>query len=234
MLSIPCMPSNEEQRLKILRQLDILDTEAEESFDDLVHLASYMCRTPIALVTLVDADRQWFKARKGLDVQETSREASFCAHAVADDATLVVRDTLQDVRFSANPLVLGAPRIRFYAGVPMRTREGLPMGTLCVIDRQPRQLSDDQLDALKRLSRQASQLLEQHRQWGQLSKMLDDLKLLSGFIPICSYCRKMRTKDDAWVTLEQFILEHSGAVLTHGMCDTCFARETISLKQNKP
>ena len=225
----PRTPDNEDARLRILDALQILDTASEQSFDDLVQLASIICEVPIALVSIVGEDRQWFKARKGLEMKGSSRDVSFCGHAVGDDAALIVDDALADARFHDNPLVVNHPHIRFYAGMPLRTREGLAMGTLCVIDCQPRGLSDVQRDALERLARQASQLLEQRRLRLEMEAMIKDLKLLSGFIPICAYCRKIRGKDNAWVDLEVYLRDSSNAVATHGMCNVCFKEMTEAL-----
>ncbi len=135
------IPGNEAARLRTLRALDILDSESEDRFDRYARLARGLFHVPIALVSLVDADRQWFKARSGLDATETPREASFCAHAILSDAVLVVEDATRDERFRDNPLVCGDPNIRFYAGYPLKTPDGLRMGTLCIIDRRPRTLS---------------------------------------------------------------------------------------------
>ena len=132
----------------------VLDTDPELPFDDLVRVASHICGTPIALVSLVDRDRQWFKAKVGLDASETPRDLAFCAHAILDDAVFEVQDTLEDPRFATNPLVTSAPAIRFYAGAPLIVGEALRLGTLCVIDRQPRALEESQRDALRALARQ--------------------------------------------------------------------------------
>jgi GAF domain-containing protein len=154
---------NEAARLEVLRQFDILDTEPEETFNDLMRLAAYICQTPIAIITLVDSDRQWFKARQGLTPQETARDISFCAHAILEPGTFVVRDALADERFKTNPLVTGEPHIRFYAGSPLTSVEGFNLGTLCVLDRTPRELSREQVAALRVLSNQVMTQLELRR-----------------------------------------------------------------------
>ncbi len=154
-------PPHEDRRLATLEALQVLDTGAEGTFEDVVLLASQICGTPIALVSLIDADRQWFKARVGLNTPETPRSDAFCAHAIlAPDAVMQVRDALLDPRFVDNPLVQGEPNIRFYAGAPIVTPAGDALGTVCVIDRQPRELSPGQLDALQALARQAAALLQ--------------------------------------------------------------------------
>jgi PAS domain S-box-containing protein len=141
-----------------------MDTPPEEAFDDLTALVARSLDVPIALVSLVDADRQWFKSRYGLDALETPRDISFCGHVVAEQEILVVSDALEDNRFHDNPLVTGDPRVRFYAGVPLRTPGGHVLGTLCAIDHHARQVSDQQLDTLRALSRQVTAQLELRRQ----------------------------------------------------------------------
>ena len=153
------LPNDEQERMQALRSYEILDSEAEPDFDGIVELASKICKTPISLITLVDEHRQWFKARVGLPVSETSRDVAFCAHAILDEKILVVPDALKDKRFHDNPLVTGNPKIRFYAGIPL-TSNGHKLGTLCVIDKKPRKLSKTQLKDFVFLGRQVVNLLE--------------------------------------------------------------------------
>lgn len=163
------LPDNEAERLAELRALNLLDTEPEEAYDDITFLATQITDTPIALVTLVDADRQWFKSMIGLEVRETDRDAAFCAHAILEpEDMLVVPDARLDERFVDNPLVMGAPRIRFYAGVPLVTDSGAALGTLCVIDDQPRDLSEDQRRGLMALARQVMAQLDLRRHVAEL------------------------------------------------------------------
>lgn len=142
-MEIAALPENEEQRLKSLREYDILDTAQEASFDSITRIISKTLGVPISLVSLVDEQRQWFKSHYGLDVRETPRDMAFCAHTIHHDEILVVRNALKDERFHDNPLVTGVPSIRFYAGAPLITPDGFKIGTLCAIDRKPRELSED-------------------------------------------------------------------------------------------
>lgn len=153
-------PADEVERLRALRDLDILDSDPEETFDDLTALAAQLVGVPMALVSLIDADRQWFKSRQGVPMRQTPREWSFCAHAILGDGLMEVEDASADARFAGNPLVTGAPQVRFYAGVPLRDADGHALGTLCVLDRQPRRLEAAQREALARLARQAMRAIE--------------------------------------------------------------------------
>ena len=146
------LPVDEQHRVRSLRQLGVLDTEPEGRFDRLTRLASEALDVPVALVSMVDVDRQWFKSKVGLDVPETSRDLAFCAHAILADGVMQVPDALADERFADNPLVVNDPRVRFYAGAPLTLSDGTTAGTLCVIDYRPRLLDDDQLAELRRLA----------------------------------------------------------------------------------
>lgn len=171
------IPAGEGDRVRELQSYSILDTPADPQFDALTDLAAMICEVPISLISLVDSDRQWFKSRHGLDATETSRDVSFCSHCVATNELLVVEDAHRDQRFSDNPLVVGAPHIRFYAGAPLRTSTGACLGTLCVIDREPRSLTNAQHRALANISRSVESQLEWHRKAHEFQKLHDQLKL---------------------------------------------------------
>ncbi|MBS0663614.1 MAG: PAS domain S-box protein [Verrucomicrobia bacterium] len=163
----PKLPANERRRLEALREAALLDTPPEREFDDIAALAAEICGTPIALITLIDGTRQWFKAKIGIDVRETAREVSFCAHALDLDDLLVVPDATADPRFADNPLVLAEPQIRFYAGAPLKTEAGEALGTLCVIDRRAREISERERRALRVLAANVMNLVRLRRAEGQ-------------------------------------------------------------------
>lgn len=171
------VPQEETERLQELESYDILDTAPEQIYDDLVFLASQICGTDIAAITLIDEDRQWFKAKRGIDGDETAREDAFCAHAIVQpDRTLVVEDATQDDRFRDNPYVQGDPHIRFYAGAPLVTPDGRGLGTICAIDDEPGQLSKAQKRGLKALSNMVMTQLELRRRSRQLRSTKDELE----------------------------------------------------------
>ncbi len=170
-MQAPEVPGNEMQRVAALRATDLLFTPAEERFDRITRLASKLFGTPIALVSLVADKCQWFKSAQGLAAAETSREISFCGHAILGEETFVVENALNDSRFADNPLVTADPNIRFYAGHPLRTEDGSRVGTLCVIDRNPRKFSAEQLEVLRDLAA----LVETELQRGQLNETHRDL-----------------------------------------------------------
>lgn len=166
------IPRNETDRLRALRSYKILDTKPEERFDELTQLAAIVCGAPISLITLIDADRQWFKSKVGLDLQETPRAQAFCTHAIMQPQTFVVPDAAKDERFANNPLVTGEPHIRFYAGSPLATADGHLLGTMCVIDREPRTLRDEQKRALELLGRQVVANMELRNNLRELKEAL--------------------------------------------------------------
>jgi GAF domain-containing protein len=221
------LPVNETARLEALRRYDILDTARETVFDDLTLLASTVTGSPIATFSLVDGERQWFKSEVGLGIQETERDVAFCGYTILGEEMMVVPDATRDARFADNRLVVDEPGVRFYAGVPVRSREGLNMGTVCVIDRQPRQgLLEHQRLALEAIARQASTLLELRRTAAELAAAVRDIRALSALLPICSHCRRIRDGESRWQSAEE-AMEATGAKFSHSLCPDC-------LKQHYP
>jgi GAF domain-containing protein len=238
---IAAKPANEKQRLEILRGYEILDTEPEAAFDDLTLLASYVCQTPVALISLIDADRQWFKSKVGVSVVETSRDIAFCASAILQPDVFIVPDATQDERFAENPLVVSEPKIRFYAGATLAT-QGHALGTLCVVDRVPRELSAEQLEALRALSRQVLAQLELRRNLRRLERALvardqaeaereatlrelkaalTNVRTLEGLLPICLSCKKIQDQKGTWQPFEYYVRSHSEAKISHKICPEC-------------
>ncbi len=181
-MKAPGTPANEKERLKTLRSTDILDTDPEERFDRLTRMAQRFFGVSIALVSLVDENRQWFKSKAGLDACETGRDISFCGHAILGNDIFIIEDALEDERFADNPLVTGEPKIRFYAGAPLRYLDGNKLGTLCIIDQKPRTMQEEDCTMLRDLAEMAE---------GELSAIqlatIDDLTKISnrrGFISL--------------------------------------------------
>ena len=174
----PFKPENEKLRIASLNELQLLDSEPETNYDSIAQLASYICDVPVSLISLVADDKQWFKAKVGTDLCETDRDVAFCSHAILQpDKLMEVPDTLLDPRFVDNPLVTSDVNIRFYAGMPLLSKDGLPLGTLCVIDNKPHKLNDKQRNALKALATQVESLFELRRQNLELEKIKGNLNI---------------------------------------------------------
>ncbi len=215
------LPPDETQRLAALHRYRLLDSSSEPSFDELVELAAQLCEAPIALVSLVDEGRQWFKAKVGIDAAETPREVAFCAHAILGEEPFVVEDARADARFADNPLVTGEPGIRFYAGAPLRTADGHALGALCVIDRRPRTLSPLQRGALATLARQVVAHAELRLAAAMLAQALDTERDLQKLLPICAWCKRVRTDDGYWHQVERYLAERTRTRPSHGICPDC-------------
>jgi GAF domain-containing protein len=176
------------------------------------------------MISLVDEIRQWFKSKVGLEQQETSRDVAFCAHAILQNEPFTVRDATKDRRFADSALVTGEPHIRFYAGIPLINPEGLALGTLCVVDHQPRRLSTAQQKALQALARQVMALLELRRVSTHLADALDHVKTLQGLLPICAWCKRIRDDEGYWDQVEAYFHKYMGADFTHGICPQCLEK----------
>ncbi|MCB2406902.1 GAF domain-containing DNA-binding protein [Hymenobacter lucidus] len=205
-------PDSEAERLEALRNYQILDTPPEAVFDDLARLAAYICGTPISLVTLLDTDRQWFKANIGLEgIEGTAREASFCQHAMFDQDVYEIEDAVENPLFRSNPLVVNSPGIRFYAGAPLVTPEGQPLGTLCAIDTVPHRLNEQQRDALRVLAREVVSHLELRRarlQLEQEQRKLDGLLRLANDAAESMY---MASRNELFIKQDHKLLRVSAA-----------------------
>ena len=203
-MQVPQTPKNEEQRLTSLKELNVLDTPPEERFDRVTRLAKSLFNVPIALVSLVDENRQWFKSCFGVDVSETGRDISFCGHAILQDGVFVIEDASKDERFADNPLVTDGPNIRFYAGYPLTSHDGYNLGTLCIIDEKPREFSANDLAIFSDLG----MLAQQELQAVQLAT-LDDLTQISnrrGFLMLAKHALAMSKRLDYSATILFFDL----------------------------
>lgn len=212
-MNAAALPADEEQRLRILRKYDILDTEPEEAFEAMVRLASYICQTPVAAISLVDEHRQWFKAIVGLEVKQTSRDVAFCAHAILNDGAMVVPDAQLDDRFSDNPLVTCDPNIRFYAGIPLTTSGGYRLGTLCVIDNVPRELSHTQLGAIKTLADNVMAHLDLLLSHKQARHYIDDLQLAASIFDAASEAMFVTDAENCIITVNPAFTAITGYTL---------------------
>lgn len=210
--------SNEIKRQSAVEILKVLSDSHQAEYDDITSLIGLICDVPISAVSILDNDRQWFKSSVGLEATETPRSWAFCDHAIRQTGPLIVEDATKDARFLDNPLVTGDPHIRFYAGAPLVVAEQ-PIGTLCVIDRQPRSLSDNQLKALETLRNSVVRLIENARAVELLSQLQE-------IVPVCAWCndsvKVSSASGEAWISLQDYI--HSTAKISHGICEHCSDR----------
>lgn len=245
-MTIPHCPADsnrpdEDARLKALTRYSVLDTPREEEFDDFTRLAAHIFKAPIAVINLIDRDRQWFKSEVGLGVRETPLGISICRHAILQQELFVVPDTTADERFKNNPLVTGSPYLRFYAGALLQSSEGLPLGTLCVLDYRTREITEEEGRILKILARQVMNLLELRLAARQLAIRNQELetarqqiKILEGILPVCAQCRKVRDENNQWDSFEGYLVKHADVNFTHGLCPTCVEAYLAELERLKP
>ena len=229
------IPANERERLSALQQLKILDTSIETSFDEITTIAAEVCETPIALVSLVDESRQWFKSSYGLEAKETARDVSFCGHAILQDQLFEIPDSSTDDRFKDNPLVLGGPKVAFYAGVPLLTANKLAIGTLCVIDNKPKKLNDFQRRVLLVLGNQVSHLLEIRR----LSNLLSEAKAVEAALAVvATYNHEINNPLMIAKGLFEVNKKHLPEVVAEKISnalnriDSCVRKVNLSLREN--
>lgn len=219
MLQAAPFPPNETERLAALNRLNILDSEPDPDFDGIVSLGATLFDVPICLVSLVDADRQWFKARVGLDADATPRDIGFCAHTILGRDTLIVEDATLDERFAESPLVTGSPYVRFYAGAPLTLGGGINVGSLCIIDHHPRTLSDGDTHRLGVLARA---VVAQMR----LNQLEAAWPVIGARVALCAWCNNVRTEDAdgvaTWKPLHERVADIE--TVSHGICPSCADR----------
>ena len=208
--------AGEPARLSALDSYHIVDTRPEPQFDRIVAAAAGVCDTPIALISFVDQERQWFKAKHGLDVDETPRDISFCAHAIRNDALMQVTDAREDPRFADTPLVTGEPHIAFYAGAPLIAPGGHRLGTVCVIDRKPRRLDDVQTSVLEVLRDAVVRELELRRLKHDAADYM---------FKVCAWCARVQVDGEqgSWIAPAEFVRQ--AYPVSHGMCPSCMSQE---------
>ena len=209
------LQANEPERLEVLHSYNILNTSPEQVFNELAQLAAFICGTPMALMSLVDEDRQWFKAKIGLDIAQTPRDYGFCQHAMHAATVHEVPDATIDARFADSPLVTGPLHIRFYAGAPLLSPEGLPLGTLCALDTVPRQLNSDQREALRVLARQVMAHLELRRMRLQLA---DERQQMQGVLRMANNASEVRNtsnRNEIFVKQDQRLVRVATADLQY-------------------
>ncbi|MEM6507519.1 MAG: histidine kinase dimerization/phospho-acceptor domain-containing protein, partial [Planctomycetota bacterium] len=208
------LPKDEASRLETLISCRVLDTEPEERFDDLTALASRLCQTPVALVSLVDEDRQWFKSRYGMDAEQTPRDQAFCGYAILQEETIIIPDATKDPRVADSPLVVGEPGIRYYAGVPLRLSNNAAVGTLCVFDTRPRdEVDPNQIKDLEVIAKQVTAQLELNRVNGQLSASLLGVRKASQTksLFLANMSHEIRTPMTAILGFSELLLDPSSS-----------------------
>jgi GAF domain-containing protein len=220
------IPNNEPERLKALQDYHILDTSAEQAYDDITELAAAICQVPISVISLVDESRQWFKSKLGVKASETPRNIAFCAHTILSAEPLIVNDALNDRRFADSPLVNDSPRVRFYAGFPLIAPNGCALGSLCAIDRKPGRLTKAQISAMDALARQVMISMELRRVSSRLVEALEQVSTLRKLIPLCAWCHRVREDDGYWKDIESYFRAQGNGDVTHSICPDCLKQQT--------
>ena len=218
------IPKSEIRRLEALRNYETLDSAPEREFDDVVKIASHICAVPLASLVFAEAGRQWFQAKAGEDESESSAEDSFCEHAISSGEFLLVENATADARFADSPLVTGEQHIRFCAGAPLIDADGESLGALCVMDRKPRSLADEQKKALEALARLVVSQMQLRRVSHALAEALHDVRTLQGLLPICAHCHGIRNDEGYWERVEEYLGHRTEAELSHGICPKCFEK----------
>ncbi len=195
----------------------------DEALNRLLTVATTVCGTEMGAISVLEHTRQWFKAKKGIAVKETPIEYAFCAHTVLEDNTMVVEDASVDERFKNNPLVTGSPNIRFYAGSKIKSKDGNPFATICVIDSKKMRLTDEQISILENLAVVASHIMDMKYNSYIVNSLINNVKTLGSMIPVCYKCKHVKTDSGDWVLLEKYIEKEFKAHLSHGVCDECCA-----------
>ncbi len=217
----PPLPPNEARRLAALREYHILDTAAEQAYDDLTAAAAFTCGMPLAMISLVDKSRQWFKSTFGIQHKQTPRDAALCARAILALEPLIIPDLLEHPLFRDFDPFDSDPRVRFYAGFPLVSPDGFVLGTLCVMDSKPGYLSDHQEQIMRILARQVMALMELRRVSACLAGALEKIRTLHGLLPICAWCKRIRDDAGYWTRAETYIREHTDTDFTHCICPDC-------------
>ncbi|MDB6094398.1 MAG: hypothetical protein JWM32_1960 [Verrucomicrobia bacterium] len=215
------LPTDEPGRQAALDRYHVMESGADRSLDDLAKLAAFICRSPIAAITLISHDRQLIRGKIGIEVEQSTRDDAFCAHTILANEVMVVEDAGLDERFRDNPAVTGNPHVRFYAGAPLVTPDNFKLGALCVIDSKPRKLTPEETGALVRLSRTVMTELELRRSAADLARALLDIRTLGELIPICSYCKDIRDDKGFWSRVEEYVGTRTGSDFSHGLCPKC-------------
>jgi GAF domain-containing protein len=210
--------------MRALEEYGILHSKQDQAFEDITKLVSYVCQVPMATISFVASDYQWFKSRQGVAAEQTSRDIAFCAHTIMRTEPMIVPDAALDARFSDTELVRRNDQIRFYAGFPLVSPEGLSLGSLCAMDRQPRELTTEQKEVMVALARQVMALLELRRVSARLASALENVRTLAGLLPICAWCKRVRDDGGYWSQVEQYVSSRTEAEFSHGICPECFAK----------